>query len=154
MPIELSARQRRILVLAANGYTNDAIAAREGIAAQSVGRNLQRIGEKLGGRGRAHTVAIAVLTGLLRPADIHLPTVVDPRPTEAGPATYHYTDPDGDELVVTSVRRYGRPAISLRNKPHDLRVGAAVHVPLTHVRELLDGIRDTARQAATEGTPR
>lgn len=73
MTAELTARQRRILVLAANGYTNESIAAREGIAAQSVGRNLHKIGERLGARGRAHIVAIAIVTGLIRPADIHCP---------------------------------------------------------------------------------
>lgn len=73
MPIDLTARQRRILVLAANGYTNESIGAREGIAAQSVGRNLQKIGDQLGARGRAHIIAIAIVTGILRPADIHHP---------------------------------------------------------------------------------
>jgi hypothetical protein len=68
--------------------------------------------------------------------------------------TFHYTDPDGDELVIEPTIRYGRPAISLRNTRHDGQ-GAAVHIPTDQIEDLIAGIRDVRRQATTqhEGTP-
>lgn len=65
--------------------------------------------------------------------------------------TFHYIDPDGDHLDVTTTRRFGLPAISVRAHRPDVPEGAAaVHVPLDRVEELIAGIRDTARQAARE----
>lgn len=65
------------------------------------------------------------------------------------PMTFHYTDPDGDHLFVEPVRRYGRPSISLRNQPAGNGQGAAVHIPVDQVEELVAGLRDTARRATT-----
>lgn len=73
MTARLTPRRRRILVLVANGYTNEAIARREGIAAQNVGRNIQQVVQTLGANGRSHAVAIALTTGILHPADITQP---------------------------------------------------------------------------------
>jgi hypothetical protein len=64
--------------------------------------------------------------------------------------TFHYTDPDGDHLVITPTRRYGRPAISLRSVRDNGKGSAAIHIYADQVEELVTGIRDTARQAATE----
>lgn len=67
--------------------------------------------------------------------------------------TFHYVDPDGDALHIKPTSRYGRPAISLRNVRVDMEGAAvAVHVPVDQIEKLIAGIRDTARQAATEGT--
>lgn len=64
--------------------------------------------------------------------------------------TFCYTDPDGDRLHVTPTTRFGKPAISLRNARADIPKGAAVHIPLDRVEEVIAGIRDAARQAASE----
>ncbi|MFE3855285.1 hypothetical protein ACFXPN_29655 [Streptomyces griseorubiginosus] len=62
--------------------------------------------------------------------------------------TFHYTDPDGDHLRVEPISRRGIPCISIHNRANGHGT-AAVHVPLDRVEELIAGIRDTARQAAT-----
>lgn len=68
--------------------------------------------------------------------------------------TFHFTDPDGDELIIEPTRRYGRPAISLRNSRSDSpETGATVHVFTTQTEELIAGIRDIARQAAAADSP-
>lgn len=68
--------------------------------------------------------------------------------------TFHYTDPDGDSLHIEPTRRHGQPAISLRNVRVDIEgASVAVHVPVDRVEELVAGIRDTARQAATQEQP-
>lgn len=67
--------------------------------------------------------------------------------------TFHYTDCDGDALHIEPVSRHGRPAISLRNIPSTQTAAAAVHIPVNHVEELIAGLRDTARQAATQEQP-
>lgn len=67
--------------------------------------------------------------------------------------TFHYTDPDGDELTITPTSRYGRPAISLRTARQDGKGGAGVHVYVDQLEELIAGLRDTARQAATQTPP-
>lgn len=67
---------------------------------------------------------------------------------------FHFTDPDGDELIIEPTSRYGRPAISLRHSRSDSpEVGAAVHVFTDQTEALVAGIRDIARQAATLDTP-
>jgi hypothetical protein len=63
--------------------------------------------------------------------------------------TFHLTDPDGDQIHITPVHRHGRPAVSVRVTRLDWpEAGAAVHVPLDQLEELIAGLRDTARQAA------
>ncbi|MGW6210974.1 hypothetical protein [Streptomyces sp. NPDC055109] len=65
--------------------------------------------------------------------------------------TFHYIDPDGDHLDVTTTRRFGLPAISVRvHRPDVTEAAAAVHIPLDRVEELIAGIRDTARRAVGE----
>ena len=66
--------------------------------------------------------------------------------------TYHFTDVDGDELIIEPLGRHGRPAISLRTKRSDSDQGAAVHLSADQTEALVAGIRDTARQAAGETT--
>ncbi|MBA4865952.1 hypothetical protein H1V43_32330 [Streptomyces sp. PSKA54] len=69
--------------------------------------------------------------------------------------TFHYTDPDGDGLHVEPTARFGQPAISIRAVRVDIEgASVAVHVPVDQVEELIAGIRDTARQAASEGAQR
>jgi hypothetical protein len=63
---------------------------------------------------------------------------------------FHFTDPDGDELVIEPVIRHGRPAISLRNTRADGQGAAAVHVPADQVEDLIAGIRDICRQATAQ----
>lgn len=81
-----------------------------------------------------------------------VPLLLTLRDRREAPMTFHYTDPDGDQLFVEPVRRHGRPAISLRNQRADNSKGAAVHIPVDRVEELVAGLRDTARRATrTEG---
>lgn len=61
---------------------------------------------------------------------------------------FEYTDPDGDRLIVTTTPRFGSPALSIRAaRPNVPEAGAAVHIPLARVEEVVAGIRDTARHA-------
>jgi hypothetical protein len=63
--------------------------------------------------------------------------------------TFHWTDPDGDRLTVTPNTHPDRPPVlSFRV---DSKLGV-VDVPLDRLAEVLEGIRDTARQA-TGGQP-
>lgn len=64
--------------------------------------------------------------------------------------SYHFTDPDGDELIAEPTIRYGRPAIALCNTRADNGEAVAVHIPVDQVEELIAGIRDTARQSAAQ----
>jgi len=65
--------------------------------------------------------------------------------------TYHFTDIDGDELIIEPIGRHGRPAISLRTKRSDNHEGAAVHLYAHQTEDVIAGMRDTLRQAATPG---
>lgn len=67
--------------------------------------------------------------------------------------TFHFTDVDGDELIIEPIGRHGRPAISLRTKRSDTREGAAVHLSADQVEDVIASMRDTLRQATT-GTER
>jgi LuxR family quorum sensing-dependent transcriptional regulator len=69
----VTARQRQILALAASGYTAGQIGTRLGIQASTVHERLHRTYRKLGARGCAHAVAIALVTGLLDADDIEMP---------------------------------------------------------------------------------
>jgi DNA-binding CsgD family transcriptional regulator len=69
----LTARQRQALLLAANGNTNTAIAARLGVTAHSVAEILSAAYRRLGATDRAQAVAIALAVGELGVHQIHIP---------------------------------------------------------------------------------
>lgn len=59
--------------------------------------------------------------------------------------TFRYTDPDGDRLEAEAdAFDDGTPALYVETS-------GPVRLPLDRVEELIAGIRDTARQAATGG---
>jgi two-component system, NarL family, nitrate/nitrite response regulator NarL len=64
--VELTAREREILVLTADGRSAPDIAGRLHVSAATVNTNLLSSFEKLGVRDRAAAVAVAVQSGLLR----------------------------------------------------------------------------------------
>jgi DNA-binding NarL/FixJ family response regulator len=61
------------LQLAASGYTSRQIAHRLDTTEVGVHLRLKAAATKLGARSRTHAVAVALVTGLLDPADIELP---------------------------------------------------------------------------------
>ena len=63
--------------------------------------------------------------------------------------TYHFTDVDGDELIIEPIGRYGRPAISLRTKRSNSHEGAAVHLTADQMEGVITSMRATLRQALT-----
>ena len=69
--------------------------------------------------------------------------------------TYHYTDPDGDQLHVEPVTRYGAPALNVRTVRQDGRGSAAVDIPVRDIEDVVDGLRAVRRQAvgAHPGNP-
>ncbi|MFJ5973552.1 helix-turn-helix transcriptional regulator [Streptomyces sp. NPDC093060] len=69
----LTARQREVLLLAANGNTNAQIAAWLGISAHSVSEILTAAYRRLGAADRAQAVAIALAVGELGVHQIHIP---------------------------------------------------------------------------------
>lgn len=69
----LTARQRQVLLLAANGNTNTAIAAWLGISPHSVAEILTAAYKRLGASDRAQAVAIALAVGELGVHQIHIP---------------------------------------------------------------------------------
>lgn len=69
----LTRRQREVLLLAANGNTNQAIAAWLGISATVVNEILGRSYRTLGASDRAQAVAIALAVGELGIHQIHIP---------------------------------------------------------------------------------
>lgn len=70
----LTARQRQVLALVANGNTNAKIGRLLGIHERTVNRHLAEIFQVLGARDRANAVAIALVVGELGPQYIHMPT--------------------------------------------------------------------------------
>lgn len=62
--------------------------------------------------------------------------------------TFHYTDPVGDTIDAHPLQhhRYG-PSVSIAVND------VAVWIPVDRIEELVAGIRDTARQAATQAQP-
>lgn len=72
----LTARQREVLLLAANGNTNTAIGQHLGIHRTTVDRHLAEIYLRLGAQDRAHAAAIAVASGVIGAQEIRIP---DPR---------------------------------------------------------------------------
>jgi DNA-binding NarL/FixJ family response regulator len=63
----LSRRERQVLQLVAQGYTNQQVAGRLTLSTKTVEGYRARLGEKLGLRGRADLVRFALETGLLGP---------------------------------------------------------------------------------------
>lgn len=70
---ELTARQREVLLLAANGNSNADIAAWRGVTQHSVAEILTAAYQRLGARDRAQAVAIALAVGELGVHQIHIP---------------------------------------------------------------------------------
>lgn len=66
----LTARERQILTLAAQGYSAKGIAQRCGIAPRTVECHLDTMRLKLRARNRTHMVAIAIRNDLLSQADL------------------------------------------------------------------------------------
>lgn len=69
----LTRRQRQVLLLAANGNTNQAIAAWLDIQAHTVAEILTAAYRRLGASDRAQAVAIALAVGELGVHQIHIP---------------------------------------------------------------------------------
>jgi DNA-binding CsgD family transcriptional regulator len=69
----LTARQRQVLLLVANGDTNASIAAWLGVSAHSVAEILTATYRRLGASDRAQAVAIALAVGELGVHQIHIP---------------------------------------------------------------------------------
>lgn len=72
-PRPLTRRQREILLLAANGNTNAAIATWLGVTQHSVSEVLTAAYRRLGASDRAQAVAIALAVGELGVHQIHIP---------------------------------------------------------------------------------
>ena len=69
----LTARQREVLAMAANGNTNTEIAAWRGVSPHSVAEILTAAYRRLGASDRAQAVAIALAVGELGVHQIHIP---------------------------------------------------------------------------------
>ena len=65
---DLTAREQETMALAAQGYSNDDIAAKLFLSTHTVRTHIQRAMMKLHARDRAQLVVIAYQTGLVRPA--------------------------------------------------------------------------------------
>lgn len=72
-PHPLTRRQRETLLLAANGNSNQAIAAWFGVTPNSVAQILTAAYQRLGATSRAQAVAIALAVGELGVHEIHIP---------------------------------------------------------------------------------
>lgn len=73
MAEELTRREREIMVLKANGNTNEAIARWLGIRPDSVSSSLTRSFRKLGASNAPQAVAIALALGEIGIHEIHIP---------------------------------------------------------------------------------
>jgi DNA-binding CsgD family transcriptional regulator len=62
---QLTAREREVLRLAANGFTSKEIAQQIAIAHRTVERHIENARLKLGARNRAHLISKALKAGLL-----------------------------------------------------------------------------------------
>lgn len=72
-PRPLTRRQRETLLLAANGNSNQQIAAWRGVTPDAVAEVLSAAYRRLGATSRAHAVAIALAIGELGVHEIHIP---------------------------------------------------------------------------------
>lgn len=68
----LSRREGEILLLAARGLSNAAIARRLGLSPETVKSHLRQVMGKLGARNRSHAVALAYEFGLVPPGALWL----------------------------------------------------------------------------------
>lgn len=66
----ITRRELQLLVLAANGNTNERIAHYLDISAYTVNETLRRVYLKLGAVDRANAVAIALVRGVIKSSDI------------------------------------------------------------------------------------
>jgi len=67
-PLEtLSAREREVLVLVAQGHTNQAVADRLSLSVKTIESYRARLMAKLGLQNRAHLTQFAIEMGLLQP---------------------------------------------------------------------------------------
>lgn len=71
----LTYRQRQVMVLVANGYTDVRIGRELSIAPETVSGVLHLAFRNLGANGRPHAVGLALRYGEISPADIRLPVV-------------------------------------------------------------------------------
>lgn len=69
----LTARERELLLLVANGNTNAAIGRLLGLHHTTVNRHLANIYRALGARDRANAVALALFNGEIDLDDLELP---------------------------------------------------------------------------------
>jgi DNA-binding NarL/FixJ family response regulator len=72
---ELTAREREVMALAAEGHSNDEIAAMLYLSTHTIRTHVHRTMMKLHARDRAQLVVIAYQTGLVRPAEQPRPPV-------------------------------------------------------------------------------
>ncbi len=61
----LSPREAQLLVLVADGLSNEAIAGRLGVSVETVKTTVTRMRRKLGAANRAHAVTLGFRAGLL-----------------------------------------------------------------------------------------
>lgn len=60
----------------ANGATNLGIARALGVSTATTGRRLTALFEKMGAKDRTHATVLALVTGVIKPEDVTLPTWV------------------------------------------------------------------------------
>jgi len=64
-PVNLTPRERDVMLLSATGLTSVEIAAQLGMSARTVNQHVDNVADKLGTRNRAHTVAEIMRRGLI-----------------------------------------------------------------------------------------
>jgi len=62
----LTRSERTVMVLLANGRSQASIADEQGIQRGSVGKHVENVRKKVGGRSTIHTVALCMAAGLIR----------------------------------------------------------------------------------------
>ena len=77
----LTARERQIIRLVANGHTNAQVGHHLNVSSMTVNRHLANIYAKLGARDRANAVALSLRHGEIGIGDIQLPN--QPKDTAA-----------------------------------------------------------------------
>ncbi|MFI8792638.1 response regulator transcription factor [Streptomyces sp. NPDC055105] len=66
-------RERQVLVLAANGNTNQSIGLALGLSEETVKTHMRRVSRKLKASDRTQAVAVAQRLGLITDADVRIP---------------------------------------------------------------------------------
>lgn len=72
----LTAKRKRILILAANGHTTVSIAREMNVGLSTVKSQMKWIFDRLGARDRCNAIAIALALGVIRREEIHIPSAV------------------------------------------------------------------------------